>query len=200
MVVLNPTGNWGHFRDGIFPVPQSPPPFPLLCQAGQAVGQPGNYGNSCYEGTEWNTPRVQGLGHRFLELPQPGQPNGQSLTAERGCLWARNHVWGCACTDSAHDPPLLFCQMGVSTSHFQIRNPRLREFGQLVYNELARKHRSCEQAQICLTHGLFDSSERGFREKPSDISEAPFEILLSLKTSNAATSGEKSRQLQSVAV
>lgn len=184
---------------GFFPCPSKPPSIPFA-GSGQAVGQPGNYGNSCYEGTEWYTPRVQGLGHRFLELPQPGQPNGQSLNAERGCLWARNHVWGCVYTDSAHEPPLLLCQMGVSTSHFQIRNRRLREFWQLFYNELARKHRSCEQAQICLTQGLFDSSERGFWEKPSDISEVPFEILLSLKTSNAATSGEKSRQLQRIAV
>lgn len=27
------TGNWGHFPAGPFPVPQNPPPFPLLCQA-----------------------------------------------------------------------------------------------------------------------------------------------------------------------
>lgn len=33
VVVLYQRGNWGHFPDGIFPVPQSPPPFPLLCQA-----------------------------------------------------------------------------------------------------------------------------------------------------------------------
>lgn len=88
MVFSHPTGSLGGFPTGPSPVPQSALLY-SLAMAGPAAGKLVNYGNCGSEGRQQDTPRVQGCGHRFLGLFQPGQKSTSSLGAGRGSLYAR---------------------------------------------------------------------------------------------------------------
>ncbi|KAM4863858.1 SUMO-conjugating enzyme UBC9-like [Urocitellus parryii] len=70
---------------------------------GPAAGQLVNYGKSGSEGTQQETPRVQGCGHRFLGLLQPGRGHPGTLNKSRITLsrlaqerkaWRKDYPFG----------------------------------------------------------------------------------------------------------
>ena len=175
----HPTGNLGSLPAGFLPTLQS---FSIRsAMQGPAAWQLAHYGHSWHKGTQWNMPRGQRL--RLLGLLQPGQPNTPSLPRE-------------ACAR-----PML----GLYNQHMNFTTQLTNLHSALPgeYQDLPSSSEDAEAQRTLATWLGWSSKEASelkastdlphtsFWEKPSDISEAFFQILLSLKTRHATTSRVK---------
>lgn len=178
---------WFYIRQGTGVTSQkgfSCPSKPASISFAVSARQLANYGNSCYEETEWNMPRVWGLGHRFPRILQPHQPNVPSpypKWRERVSM-GQARASSCAFTAYSWTSNTLYPD-GFQYLPFSNKETEAQRLVAMTKSlQQARKEASKLKASTDLPH----STAYLIHQKPSYISEVPFKTLPSLKIRNSS--------------